>query len=139
MGKGKKSGKKGKKGKKGDDEEEPEPGWKMAPSKFLPGLSDGHNTFEGVWKTRDEAQNFKQKHDVVLIKEEKRVEVEVEIRLQVDELMREELNNLKMALDRNKGKKGKKGKKSGKKGKKGKKDKDLTADRTIESLYEELV
>ena len=33
----------------------------------------------------------------------------------------------------------KKGKKSGKKGKKGKKDKDLTADRTIESLYEELV
>lgn len=33
----------------------------------------------------------------------------------------------------------KKGKKSGKKGKKGKKDKDLTADRTIESLYEEMV
>lgn len=28
--------------------------------------------------------------------------------------------------------------KKGKKGKKGKKDKDLTADRTIESLYEEL-
>lgn len=33
----------------------------------------------------------------------------------------------------------KKGKKSGKKGKKGKKEKDLTVDRTIESLYEELV
>ena len=31
------------------------------------------------------------------------------------------------------------GKKSGKKGKKGKKDKDMTADRTVESLYEELV
>ena len=31
------------------------------------------------------------------------------------------------------------GKKGGKKGKKGKKEKDLTPDRTIESLYEELV
>merc|ERR1719494_802865 len=70
--------------------------------------------------------------------------------------MRQELKNLKLAVDREKGKKkGKKGKsgkksgkkkkkksgrKSGKKGKKkGKKEKDLTADRTIESLYEELV
>ena len=56
-------------------------------------------------------------------------------------------------MDRDKGKKGKKGKKSGKKkkggkkkksgkgkkGKKGKKEKDLTADRTIDSIYEELV
>merc|ERR1712050_191724 len=52
-----------------------------------------------------------------------------------------------MAVDRDKGKKGKKGKKSGKKkkkkksGKKGKKkkEKDLTPDRTIDELYEELV
>ena len=52
------------------------------------------------------------------------------------------------AVDRDKGKKGKKGKKSGKKkkkkksgkkGKKKKKEKDLTPDRTIEDLYEELV
>nr|CAB3255453.1 IQ and AAA domain-containing protein 1-like [Phallusia mammillata] len=148
--KGKKSGKKGKKGKKGDDEQEEEPGWKMKESKFIPAVAEAHNGYEGVWKTRDESANFSQKHDVALIKEDKRVEVESEIRVQVDELMREELNNLKMALDRDKGKKGKKGKKSGKKkkkkgkksgkkGKKGKKDKDLTADRTIESLYEELV
>ncbi|CAK8678578.1 unnamed protein product [Clavelina lepadiformis] len=148
--KGKKSGKKGKKGKKGDDEAEEEPGWKMAESKFLPAISESHNSYESVWRSRDESVNFQQKHDAVLIKEDKRIEVESEIRLQVDELMREELSNLKMALDRDKGKKGKKGKKSGKKkkkkgkksgkkGKKGKKDKDLTADRTIESLYEELV
>ncbi|XP_039272100.1 dynein regulatory complex protein 11-like isoform X2 [Styela clava] len=149
--KGKKSGKKGKKGKKGGgDEEEEEPGWKMAPSNFLPEVEQAHRGFRDVWMTRDESGNFQQKHDNELIKEKKRLEVEDEVRKQVDELMREELNNLKMALDRDKGKKGKKGKKSGKKkkkkgkksgkkGKKGKKEKDLTADRTIESLYEELV
>ena len=53
--------------------------------------------------------------------------------------MRQELKNLKMAVDKDKGKKGKKksGKKKGKKGKKGKKsgkkkgkkEKDLTPDR----------
>merc|ERR1719507_1427698 len=59
--------------------------------------------------------------------------------------MREELDLLKIAAERDKGKKGKiskkrkKGKKkASKKGKK-KKDKDLTPDRTPESLFEELV
>lgn len=51
-----------------------------------------------MWKTRDESNNFPQKHDTVLIKEAKRVEVETEVRVQVDELMREELNNLKMVI-----------------------------------------
>ena len=49
-----------------------------------------------MWKNRDESGNFQQKHDATLIKEAKRVEVEAEVRVQVDELMREELNNLKM-------------------------------------------
>lgn len=49
-----------------------------------------------VWNPRDESENFPQKHDVELIKEEKRLEVEAELRLQVDELMRQELKNLKM-------------------------------------------
>ena len=49
-----------------------------------------------VWFPRDETDNFQQKHDVELIKEEKRAEVETEIRIQVDELMREELKNLKL-------------------------------------------
>ncbi|KAJ8301907.1 hypothetical protein KUTeg_020894 [Tegillarca granosa] len=142
-----KKGKKGKKGKGGDDEEEEE-GWKMAPSNFVEAVNEGTESYKGVWQNRDEKENFSQKHDAELIKEEKRKEVEEEIRLQVDELMRTELKNLKAAVDRDKGKKKgkksgkkkkKKGKKSGKKGKKKKKDKDLTPDRTIESLYEELV
>ncbi|GFR80966.1 IQ and AAA domain-containing protein 1 [Elysia marginata] len=137
--KDKKKDKKGKKGKKGGDDDEEEEGWKMAPSNFVPAINDASDTFKGVWATRDETENFPQKHDSELIKEEKRKDVETEIRLQVDELMRAELANLKAAVDREKkGKKGKKsgkkkkkkGKKSGKKGKKGKKkEKDLTPDR----------
>ncbi|XP_040297045.1 dynein regulatory complex protein 11 isoform X2 [Bufo bufo] len=148
--KGKKKTKKEKdkaKGKKGKGkEEEEEPGWKMNPSQFLPDVSSATNTYEGVWKNRNESWNLHQTHDSELIKEDKRKEVEEEIRIQVDELMRQELQNLKLAVDRDKNKK-KKGKKGGKKKKKGKKsgkrkkkkEKDLTPDRTIDSLYEELV
>ena len=53
------------------------------------------NIIIAVWKTRPEEANFGQKHDVELIREEKRKEVDVEIRAQVDELMREELKQLK--------------------------------------------
>lgn len=52
-----------------------------------------------VWAMRDESGNYSQKHDAEIIKEEKRIEVENEVRLQVDELMREELKNLKMVRD----------------------------------------
>ncbi|MGH0123974.1 UNVERIFIED_CONTAM: hypothetical protein FKN15_009486, partial [Acipenser sinensis] len=195
----KKKDKKGKgKGKKGKgDKEEAEQGWKMTPSNFLPTVVEGSKSYKDVWQGRDEGHNFSQRFDGELIKEEKRKEVEEEIRIQVDELMRQELKNLKLTVDREKGKK-KKGKKGGKKvkafynmvvpyslrlivfevmeeeassplkkaladmfisgncsprlsfqkkkkkGKKGgkkkqKKEKDLTANRTIESLYEELV
>ena len=132
------------KGKKGDDEPE---GFVMKPSNFAPTLQQDSIQYAGVWQGRDERSNFSQRHDAELIKEQKRVEVEEEIRVQVDELMREELKNLKFAVEKDKGGKGKKAKgkkgkgKKGKgkgKGKKGKKEKDLTPDRTIDSLYQEL-
>ncbi|XP_039609173.1 dynein regulatory complex protein 11 isoform X2 [Polypterus senegalus] len=124
--------------------EEEEPGLKLLPSCFLPQIIDGHNVYKTVWQHRDETANFHQKHDLELIKEEKRKEIETEIRQQVDELMREELKNLKLAVDKDKGgrtktSKKQKKKKGGKSGKKKKKEKDLTSDRTIESLYQELV
>ncbi|XP_053218774.1 dynein regulatory complex protein 11 [Podarcis raffonei] len=154
--KGKKEKKeKGKKKKQGKEkepktkkkEQEEEEGWKMSPSNFLPVMEAGNNKYKDVWQNRDEGWNFSQEYDPELIKEEKRKEVEEEIRVQVDELMRQELKNLKLAVDREierKGQKGKKGKKKkkGKKGgrkKKSKKEKDLTPDRTIDSLYQELV
>ncbi|XP_058155830.1 dynein regulatory complex protein 11 [Dasypus novemcinctus] len=137
--------KKGMKDKSKDEEEE----WKMSPSLFLGQMEEGNNLYRDLWRNKDESWNFPQDYDPELIKEEKRKELEAEIRVQVDELMRQELKNLKLAVNREKeipkksGKK-KEGKKKkaegkGKKGKRGKKNKDLTADRTIESLYKELV
>ncbi|KAB5584412.1 hypothetical protein PHYPO_G00107250 [Pangasianodon hypophthalmus] len=148
--KDKKKDKKGKtksKGEKADTAEEEE-GWKMSPSNFLPTVVEGAKIYREVWQARDEGQNFHQRFDPELVREEKRMEVEGEVRVQVDELMRQELKNLKLVVDRDKGNKKKKGKKSNKKKKKKakksgkkkkKKEKDLTADRTIESIYEELV
>ncbi|XP_036865628.2 dynein regulatory complex protein 11 isoform X2 [Manis javanica] len=119
---------------------------KMSPSVFLPTMEEGNKTYKDVWKNKDESWNFPQDYDPELIKQEKRRELESEIRVQVDELMRQELKNLKLAVNREKEyptktgkKKEDKKKKKEKKGRKGKKDKDLTADRTIESLYKELV
>uniref|UniRef100_A0A9J7YA16 IQ motif containing with AAA domain 1 n=2 Tax=Cyprinus carpio TaxID=7962 RepID=A0A9J7YA16_CYPCA len=122
--KGKMKGKKG----KGDTEEE-EKGWKMTPSNFLPTVVEGAKLYKEVWHNRDEKQNFLQHFDAQLVREEKRLEVEEELRVQVDELMRQELKNLKLVVDRDKGKKKKKVKKSSKK----------VNGMTIESLYEELV
>ncbi|KAL6459341.1 hypothetical protein MHYP_G00328130 [Metynnis hypsauchen] len=133
---------KGKKEKAKGGEEEEEPGLKMLPSAFLSELQKAQKTFTDVWQNRDESKNFNQRHEAELIKEEKRKEIEAEIRLQVDELMRQELANWKLAVDGDKGGKAKataKKKKASKSGKKKKKDKDLTADRTTESLYQELV
>ncbi|TSK62541.1 IQ and AAA domain-containing protein 1 [Bagarius yarrelli] len=146
----KKKDKKGKaKSKNGKaDTTEQEEGWKMSPSNFLSTVAEGSKIYKEVWQARDEGQNFHQHFDPELVREEKRMEVEVEVRVQVDELMRQELQNLKLVVDRDKSNKRKKGKRANKKKKKKakksgkkkkKKEKDLTSDRTIESIYEELV
>lgn len=80
-----------------------------------------------------------------MIYTDKYAEAERELRIIIDDLMRQELELLQTALERDRLQKGKKSKKaskkarrSGKKSKK-KKEKDLTPDRTTESLFEELV
>lgn len=163
----KEKGKKEKKGKdekkkkgKGAEEEDDENKFKYDESEFLNGVKSTEKYFVDNWHGKDETSNFAQKHDQDIIKCDKRLEVEAEIKKDVFEILKEELKNLKMAVDREKskggkgkkgkkgksakGKKGKKGKGSAKKGKKdkkgkGKKEKDLTANRTMESLVEELV
>ncbi|KAB0385180.1 hypothetical protein FD755_000136 [Muntiacus reevesi] len=94
-----------------------------------------------LWKNRDESWNFPQDYDPELIREDKRKELESEIRAQVDELMRQELKNLKLAVNREKELSVRPGKKKG-----GKKVSDAYAweaeggtELTIESLYKELV
>ena len=52
--------------------------------------------FTEEWKSRDESHNKEQRYDEEMIREVKRNEVEEEIRRQVDNLMREELDLLKI-------------------------------------------
>ncbi|XP_071603183.1 dynein regulatory complex protein 11 isoform X1 [Heliangelus exortis] len=137
-----------KNGKKGKLSEEKEEGWKMAPSNFLSIMEEGNSQYKVFWQNRDERWDFLQDHDPELIKEEKKEDVEEELREQVGELMQKKLENLRLAVDGEKTDKPKKGSK-GQKGSKSKKAKgkkkisqleeDLTPDRTIDSLYEELV
>lgn len=76
------------------------------------------NNFENVWESRDESNNFQQKHDVNLAKDVVRPGVYEEIRKQVDEMLIMNLKKIKMQLEpKGKGKKKKGGKK--KKAKKG--------------------
>ncbi|XP_009948974.1 PREDICTED: IQ and AAA domain-containing protein 1, partial [Leptosomus discolor] len=135
---------KGKNPQKTGNKEEQE-GWKMAPSNFLSIMEEGNSQYKAVWQNRDESLDFLQDHDPELIKEDKREEVEEEIRVQVDELMQQKLKNLKLAVDGEKSDKQKKGRKSEKKKKRtvrnqiSEMEEDLTPDRTIDSLYRELV
>uniref|UniRef100_A0A8C9ZSF7 IQ motif containing with AAA domain 1 like n=1 Tax=Sander lucioperca TaxID=283035 RepID=A0A8C9ZSF7_SANLU len=141
------------------------------------GKKDKGKDDEEVRTHKLESRNFNQRHEVELIKEENRKVIEAEIRVQVDEQMRQELAEWKLAVDKDKGGKTKgnakviserklhtlyifggfwplftlitlscvlicispQKKKGSKSGKKKKKDKDLTADRTLESLCQELV
>lgn len=157
-GKGKKEAKKDpkkdakkdpKKDKKGADEAAAAAEQKIS-NVFTPAIEAAVQDFVAKWQDRDESDNFNQKYDPELVKDELRPIVFEEIRQQVDEEMRVLLQNLKDLVEAERaaklGKKGKKKKKKGKKkGKKGKKDKkkkkkkDPTADRSIESLFAELV
>ena len=49
-----------------------------------------------TWKNKDESSNKEQKYDEEMIRDAKRSEVEQELRKQVDVLMREELDLLKI-------------------------------------------
>ncbi|XP_033471742.2 dynein regulatory complex protein 11-like [Epinephelus lanceolatus] len=120
-------------------EETEEDGGQSNPrSSFLPDIVKGHEIFTDVWRCRDD--RGQQSLDLQLLREEKRQEVEQEVRVQVDELMRAELENLRMVVDRTqKKKKKKKKKKTGSRKKKKTKKKDLTSDRSLQSLCEELI
>lgn len=127
------------------DESFQKKGFKPDESSFLPEIKVGIDEYNEIWKNKDESSNLKQQHYEDMIFSDKFSEVELELRKIVDEIMRNELDLLQIALDKDRAAKGKKVKKGGKKarraGKKSKKkkEKDLTPDRTTESLFEELV
>jgi len=120
------------------------------PDHFVKLIHGAVSDYQVDWQDIDESTNFFQKYDPELVRKALKPVVFEEIRVEVDEEMRVLLENLKdmVAAERaaKSGKKNKKGKKKPKKkGKKDKKDKkkkgkkDPTADRSLESLYAELV
>ncbi|XP_077281208.1 dynein regulatory complex protein 11 isoform X2 [Temnothorax americanus] len=126
-------------------EDETDLGFKPVPSNFLPELIHATQEYQNVWKDKDESANPRHVPYRDMIEAEKTKEIENQIRVVVDQAMRGDIEALQLALDRDKGFKGKRVKKpqkrvrrSGKKNKK-KKEKDLTPDRTTESLFEELL
>ncbi|XP_046609162.1 dynein regulatory complex protein 11 [Neodiprion virginianus] len=143
-----KKSKKSKTKKEGDleqSEDESDPGFKPMPSNFLPEIMQANADYQETWKNKDESDNPGQETYVDMIEAEKTREVEDEIRIGVDQMMRDDIEALQAAVDRDRGHKSKRGKKtqkrlrrSGKKNKR-KKEKDLTPDRSTESLFEELL
>ncbi|CAL1537614.1 unnamed protein product [Lymnaea stagnalis] len=121
--------------------------WIMPRSQVLPVLTEEKDEYMKYWFYKDDAENIHQKHDKELMKEAIKLNIAEKIRIEVDKLIRFELENMKIVIEqavkaKAKKKKGKGGRnKKGKKGrKKGRRDgKDLTKDRSMDDLYEELV
>ena len=114
---GKKKGKGGKKGK--DDGGDGPEALNIGPSEIVQRFDEQYEDFNENWNQRDESENYKQEYDVDLTKQEVLPVLEEEYKLQVDEMIKTELDNMRL-LAGGKGKK-KKGKKKKKKGKKKKK------------------
>lgn len=89
----KKADKKDAKGKKGAEEEEVKV--EKVTSIFVPSIEASVHDFVAKWQDRDEKDNFFQKFDNDLVKDELRPIVFEEVRIQVDEEMRVLLQNLK--------------------------------------------
>lgn len=94
-----------------------------------------------VWQDRSETNRLG--WDTSLLKTQVAEELDEEMRREADNQARSELERLKSAYDRDRGRKSKgkrkTARKAAKKAKRGRKEKDLTPDRTLESLIEELV
>eukprot|EP00927_Polykrikos_kofoidii_P073274 TRINITY_DN6931_c0_g2_i1.p1 TRINITY_DN6931_c0_g2~~TRINITY_DN6931_c0_g2_i1.p1 ORF type:complete len:859 (+),score=195.27 TRINITY_DN6931_c0_g2_i1:130-2706(+) len=109
-----KDGKDGKKGKdaKGKVVEEEQP-HDVGPSAVVQQFVEHINQYSEMWENRDESENFDQRHDVELARKQVFPIVEAELRAVVDELMKEELANLKVLFAEAKKKKPNKGGKKG--------------------------
>ncbi|XP_019568347.2 IQ and AAA domain-containing protein 1-like [Rhinolophus sinicus] len=135
--------KKEKKKKKGKEKktriEEEDTMLKVLPSKFIPMIHAGHEEYKNLWKNPYDSVHPGQSFDPETLRVAKRKEVEQELRIQVDELMRQELKNLRLAVGREVGRPLKFPKKNTEKKAGKKKEKDLTSDRSVDSLFEELI
>ena len=122
--KGKKGGKDKGKGKKkkggGDDDEGGDKLLKIGPTEVVQKFDEFYEDFSNEWANRDERDNKEQQYDRQMARDEVMPIVQKEYEKDVDDMIKMELENLKLQLAGGKKKKGK-GKKKKKKGKKKKK------------------
>ncbi|CAF2358990.1 unnamed protein product [Rotaria sp. Silwood2] len=108
-------------------------------SKFIPVINDQMNIYKELFYERDESYNKEQHYDTLLAIDNFRPEVENEIRNDIDNILHNELVYLKLAIDNAEDKQTKKSKKKKKRKNRNKKIKDIVANRTNDSIFEELV
>ena len=83
-------------------------------------FDDFYQDYNEVWANRDESENYLQQHDIEMAKEEVMPNVEDEFKKEVDDMIKVELENMRiLAGIKDKKKKKKKSKKKKKKKKKG--------------------
>ncbi|KAF5299568.1 hypothetical protein FQR65_LT09373 [Abscondita terminalis] len=113
---------------------------KFEKSKAAELFEEGFEEYKTIWDPKPDHLNPQCKPYMDMITEKRCYEVQLEIRKEVDELMRLELEYLNAALAKDNKKKYKPPKrKKEKKKKKNKKTNDLTSHRTTEELFQELV
>merc|ERR1711998_472646 len=95
----------------GGAEVEEEEGREDKLSDMVPQFVEQINQYTETWGNRDESNNFDQRHDVELARRQVFPIVEAELRVAVDEMMKEELQNLKTMFEKSKKPKKKKPKK----------------------------
>ena len=98
-------------------------------SKFVSVINNQMSIYKDLFYERDESYNKDQHYDTLLVMDHFRPEVEDELRRNVDNILRNELIYLKLAMDNTEDKQIKKSKKKKKKKKRKKKVKDIVANR----------
>ena len=111
--------KKGKKGKEDEEEEEKTSTVKIGNSEIIQKFDEQYGNYNKVWALRDESNNFDQRQDTNLTKEEMMPELINEYTGLIDSMINTELENMRLLVGTSKKKK--KGKKKNKKKKKKKK------------------
>jgi len=116
----KKDGAKKKKGKKGKgDGDDKVQTVKVGPSEVVQKFDMFYDQYNKDWANRDETDNYEQGYDIEMAKDEVRPSVEEEFKAEVDEMIKMELQCMKILSGAKKKKKKKKKKKAKKKKKKG--------------------
>ena len=105
-----------KKGKKDDGDDDKKSIVKIGPSEVVQKFDEFYEDYNNVWANRDESENPQQQYDQQMIIEEVMPEVYEELKKEVDDCIKTELENMKLIAGiKSKKKKGKKKKKKGKK------------------------